>query len=197
MDTTSTTRSLGGGTLHFLSRGTGPDTVLLLHGISFNARVWEKTGILSAIGDAGYRVLAADLPGYGESSPLQRPDAELLLPVVETMGIGEAVIIAPSFSGRFALPFILSHPSRARGFVSVASRGIDTYRGRLQEIQCPVLAVWGEHDDVIPLDLADVLVDNVPQGRKVIVPGGTHAPYLSDPAGFTRELLGFLPDCFR
>lgn len=195
MEIISTFRELDGGKLHFLSSGKGENTVLFLHGISFNARVWEDTRILSEIGKAGYHALAVDLPGYGESSPLEMPDADLLLPVVTAMGIRDAVIIAPSFSGRFALPFILDHPSRVNGFVSVASRAIDTHQDRLREINCPVLAVWGEKDDVIPLELADTLVGSVPSGRKVLIPDGTHAPYLSDPERFTREVLTFLDTC--
>lgn len=52
-------------------------------------------------------------------------------------------------------------------------------------------AVWGENDDLIPLRNADLLVDAVASGKKVIIPGGTHAPYLSDPEPFHRELLDF------
>ncbi|MFH1153907.1 MAG: alpha/beta hydrolase [Pseudomonadota bacterium] len=197
MKTLSATCSLGSGTLHFLRNGTGTGTVLFLHGISFTARIWEKAGILSELGSAGYHALAVDLPGYGDSTPLKVPDAELLLPVVETLNINRTVIIAPSFSGRFAVPFILDNPSRVEGFVSVASRGIDLHQNRLHEMACPVLAVWGEKDDIIPLALADILVNAVPRGRKIIIPGGTHAPYLSDTGRFTRELLDFLKTCFN
>ena len=143
METISNTVDSNDGTVHFLCNGTGKDTVLFLHGVSFNASVWEKTGILTEIGKAGYQAVAADLPGYGVSSPLDLPDPELLLPVVDAMGIDSAVIVAPSFSGRFALPFTLDNPSRVNGFVAVASRGIDANRERLREINCPVLAMWG------------------------------------------------------
>ena len=62
----------------------------------------------------------------------------------------------------------------------------------LGSVTAPVLAVWGEHDRLIPHEYADLLVGRVADGTKVVIPGGSHAPYMNDPAAFHRVLGEFL-----
>ena len=57
-----------------------------------------------------------------------------------------------------------------------------------------VLAVWGENDRTIPIEQADLLVKSVKNGKKVIIAGGSHAPYMSDPDAFNKVLLTFLTE---
>ena len=57
----------------------------------------------------------------------------------------------------------------------------------------PDPAVWGEHDRTIPPVQADLLASSVPQGRKSIIAGGSHAPSISDPV-FNAELLKFVAE---
>jgi pimeloyl-ACP methyl ester carboxylesterase len=44
----------------------------------------------------------------------------------------------------------------------------------------------------VPITQADLLVEKVAEGRKVVIAGGTHTPYTSDPVKFHAELLALL-----
>jgi pimeloyl-ACP methyl ester carboxylesterase len=181
--------------------------VVLLHGYSFDAATWRRIGTMEALADAGYLAHAVDLPGFGKSrvgwtSPidLRRTLRTWAFPrtwlgaLFDGMELKRPVIVSPSLSGRLALPLVTEEPERVGGFVAVAPVGLKGYKERVGRITAPVLAIWGENDDIIPLEQADLLVGFVKRGRKVVITGGNHAPYISDPTTFDAELLKFLDE---
>ncbi len=183
------------GELHYLRQGpTTGRPIVLLHGASFSSRTWREIGTLDALSRAGWRAYAIDLPGFGASEPTTIPVEEWLRRLLNTLNLERPVVVSPSMSGRYALPLVTSDPQSLSGFVAVAPVALPQYREELSQIDIPVLAIWGEHDQTIPQEQADWLVGVHEKSRKVIIPGGSHAPYMSAPEAFHQALIEFLSE---
>jgi pimeloyl-ACP methyl ester carboxylesterase len=187
--------AVAGSTLRYLEAGSpGPTTVLLLHGARFTSETWRELGTIDALTRAGHHVIALDLPGYGnsEASGVSR-DEYLHRMLGELWPSRRFVIVSPSMSGGFSLPFVTQHPDRVAGYVPVAPVGIDDYRAALEEVEVeiPALVVWGEDDQVIPVSQASVLAEAL-GGETLILAGAGHPAYLDRPDEFHRALLDFV-----
>ncbi len=98
------------------------DAVLLIHGFASNHAVnWVNTQWVRALTQAGYRTIALDNRGHGESEKLYDPDAytsELMaadaVRLLDHLGIARAHVMGYSMGGRITAHVALDHASRVR-----------------------------------------------------------------------------------
>lgn len=179
--------------IHYLEGGDSHgSSVLLLHGASFSAKTWEEIGTLKQLINQNHRVIAVDLPGYGTSETISDEPVQFLVKLANSLDLNKTVIVSPSMSGRYSLPFLVQHHQSVRGFVALAPVGILKMAEQLQGIEIPTLAMWGSNDQIIPPTQADILIQAMPNAKKVILKNAGHACYMKAPNKFHEHLIQFL-----
>lgn len=179
-----------------------PHTVLFLHGQAYTSRIWADRGILDAVTEGGQRAVAIDLPGFGDTP--ERPDdpgdqAAFLAALIDELGGPEQVVlVSPSRSGAWSLPYLTDHGDDGlAGFVPVAPVGIDELDRPDGSPAVATLSVWGSEDEGYSPERAQHLVDELggePTARTEIIDGGSHAAYDDHPEEFIDLLLLFVAE---
>lgn len=109
--------------------------VVLIHGLSCTMGFWQRQ--VPALVEAGHRVLALDLPGFGHSD---KPDvsyspgwyASVVSAWLAVLGVRRFVLVGHSMGGQIALHLVLQarsrSPDRVIGLVLAAPAGVETFR---------------------------------------------------------------------
>src|SRR5262245_61314447 len=105
-----------GGTIYTITRGSGP-TVVFCHGVTLTSRVWAKQ--FETFPDAGFRAVAFDSRGHGESQVGESGHsidnlADDLLTVLEELDLHDVVLVGHSMGGMAVQAFVIRHPEVAR-----------------------------------------------------------------------------------
>lgn len=118
-----------GGRIAYLEDGPGEGaraTVVLLHGASANAYD-PMEGVGRRLARAGFRVIAFDRPGYGNSDRLAGSAAatpafqgRALGHALDRLATGPVILLGHSWSGALALRMALDRPEQVAGLVLVA-----------------------------------------------------------------------------
>lgn len=127
--------TLDGGRVHYLVAGSG-QPLLLLHGVGESSSYWR--GVVSRLADR-YTVFAPDLPGYGDSAPLE-PDsrgrtiptrfADVMADFLEAVtdpDAGPALVVGHSLGGSIALELALLRPDLVGRLVLEDSASLGYY----------------------------------------------------------------------
>jgi pimeloyl-ACP methyl ester carboxylesterase len=100
------------------------DVLLLIHGHPFNRSMWRPQ--IEAASRAGWRVIAPDLRGYGQS-PVVPGIATLdvlandIFALLDRLGIEQVVVAGLSMGGQIAMECARSHAPRVRALVLAAT----------------------------------------------------------------------------
>ncbi len=102
---------------------------------------------------------------YGRAPAPEEVEGYYLPVTVE----GSEVVLADLLGSRFLLP-----------------------REKLVELDLPVLCLWGEYDEWVPLERGKELAELLPGAELVVIPEEGHCPMETAPHRFNPELLRFL-----
>lgn len=102
------------------------EVVVLVHGHPFNRSMWAPQ--LTALSESGYRAIAADLRGYGQTSMVAGTGtttldifAQDIVALLDHLAIEKVAIVGLSMGGQIAMEFARQFPGRLRGLVLAAT----------------------------------------------------------------------------
>ena len=173
-------------------------TVLFLHGIGLSSTIWINIGTFEILAELGYRALAVDLPGQGNSNGLSRPykpDDILgyMTNLFTALELHHPVMVSPSTGGEYAMPLLMAYPSILRGLIAIAPSDTQHYLiSDYKKLSVPMLILFGEKDQTMLHESSLDSLRYVPNGQIQMIKNTTHACYVDHPPTFHKYLIEFL-----
>ncbi len=134
----------------------GDRLLLLLHGIGGNNQSFAD--LMADLPD-GWRAAAWDMPGYGDSAPLDEMTfdslAQAAVAVIDDLGAERATVLGHSMGGMIAQEIAARHPDRLDGLILFATT--PAFGGRDESFKDRFLA-----DRLAPLDAGKTPADIAP-----------------------------------
>ena len=99
--------------------------MVLIHGFASSTLVWSK--VFLKLAEAGYRVIALDMLGYGYSAKPRRGEytiagqSKLLVRLLDRLGIPRAIFVGSSYGGAVAATCALDYPDRVEKLILVGA----------------------------------------------------------------------------
>jgi 2-hydroxy-6-oxonona-2,4-dienedioate hydrolase len=99
--------------------------VVLLHGSGPGATGWSNfSGNIGVLADAGFHVLAPDMPGWGDSDAVRTVDMDHdqdLIGFLDALGVEQAALVGNSMGAHTAIRFATLHPERISHLVTMGA----------------------------------------------------------------------------
>lgn len=176
--------------------GNGNKVLLLLHGLQGHSGTW-RNNIFYLSKKA--KVIAPSL-FYQRNKNYEELSNEYMLIIDEILkqeGYEEVCIIGNSFGGYVAIKFYCKNKMKVKCLVledSFIPYEDNNFEKCLGDISIPVLIIWGEKDDLIPLDAAYYIKSRIKSSNLVIMENVSHVPHWENPNLFNEIVAKFLED---
>jgi pimeloyl-ACP methyl ester carboxylesterase len=112
--------------IHYQEAGdVNAPAMVLIHGFTSSTLVWSK--VFLTLANAGYRVIAPDMLGYGYSAKPRNGEytiegqAKLLMRLLDALGIPRAIIVGSSYGGAVAATCALDYAERVEKLILVGT----------------------------------------------------------------------------
>ena len=114
------------GNLRYAKRGTGDETIILIHGFGGDLDNWLFN--IDALGEKA-TVYALDLPGHGQSvKKLDKPGLKAMAAAVSSfmdkLGIAKANLVGHSMGGAIAMQMAADEPGKVKSLTLICSAGL-------------------------------------------------------------------------
>uniref|UniRef100_A0A672ZX95 Putative protein-lysine deacylase ABHD14B n=1 Tax=Sphaeramia orbicularis TaxID=375764 RepID=A0A672ZX95_9TELE len=137
--------------------------------------------------------------GLGRSKSAKAPaavgelaPASFLKEVCEQLSLSPVVVVSPSLSGMYSLPFLLQHQALIRAYIPVAPICTEKFSAeQYQSVKVPALIVYGDQDAQLG-EASLHNLSNLANHRVVVMKGAGHPCYLDDPDTWHKALTDFL-----
>jgi pimeloyl-ACP methyl ester carboxylesterase len=123
---------LNGLRMHVVTAGQGP-AVLLLHGFPDTHIVWRKQ--IQVLADAGFRVIAPDLRGYGKTDAPSEVQAYAMahlradvLALLDALGLDKVSLVGHDWGAALGWQLCLHAPERFERFVALSVGHLEAVR---------------------------------------------------------------------
>lgn len=116
--------NVAGARIHYVERGSGPVTLLMIHGLGGNTGNFLHSLVDQLATD--FRVVVIDRPGSGYSwraddAPAgPQAQADVVAGVIQALGLDRPVLVGHSLGGAVSLATAVAHPSLVRALALVA-----------------------------------------------------------------------------
>jgi pimeloyl-ACP methyl ester carboxylesterase len=197
-----------GQTVVDFARTLGIDEPVDVIGNSMGGFIAAEIGINSP--EFARRIVLCSAAGISITNLKRRPvlTAARITAAVTNVALARAEAMAKRPGLRHAaLAYVFRHPSRIApdlayqvmqgtgkpGFLDALDALTDyDFRDRLGDVKVPVLLIWGEDDNLVPVADAGEFERLIPDARKVILGDTGHVPMLERPATFNDLVVEFL-----